>query len=73
MHDGPGEQIVELSIVTALLGGGINLEQRFGFGTAHGFIGHSRRGQDTRAPGGVSSIERTGKMNAAPRCGDLRQ
>jgi len=69
MHDCFGEEIVELSIVTALRGGSIDLEQRFGFGTAHGLIGHSRRGQDTRAPGGVSSIERTGKMNAAPRCG----
>src|SRR6476619_886468 len=31
--------------------------------------GHSLRGQDTRAPSGVLRIERTGKMNAAPRCG----
>jgi len=69
MHDCPGEQIVELSIVTALRGGRIDLEQRFGFGTAHGLIGHSHRGQDTRAPRDVLSIERTGKMNAAPRCG----
>jgi hypothetical protein len=69
MHDGLGEQIVELSIVTALCGGGIDLEQRFGFGTAHRLTGHSHRGQDTRAPSGVLRIERTGKMNAAPRRG----
>src|SRR5258708_38538965 len=69
MDDGLGEQIVELSIVTALRGGCIYLEQRFGCGTAHGLIGHSHRSQDTRARGGVLSIERTGKMNAAPRCG----
>src|ERR1700692_2651429 len=69
MHDGLGEQVVELSIVTAFRGGGIDFEQRFGFGPAHGLIGHSHRGQDTRAPGGVLSIERTGKMNTAPRCG----
>jgi hypothetical protein len=66
MHDGLGEQIVESSIVTALCGGGIDLEQRFGFGTAHWLIGHNHRRQDMRTPGGVLSIDRTGKMNAAP-------
>src|ERR1700751_5862682 len=69
MHDSLGEEIVELSIVTALRGGGIDLEQCVGFGAAHGFIGHSYCGQDTRAPGGVLSIKRAGKMNAAPCCG----
>ena len=50
MHDSLGEEIVELSIVTALRGGCVDLEQRVGFSTAHGFIGHSYCGQDTRAP-----------------------
>ena len=61
MHYGLGEQIVELSIVTALRGGCIDLEQCFGFGAAHGLIGHSHRGQDTRAPGGVCQHRAHGK------------
>ena len=38
MHDGLGEQIVELSIVTALRGGCIDLEQRFDFGTVRPLV-----------------------------------
>ena len=64
MHDRLGEQIVELAIVTALRGGGIDLEQRFGFGTAHGLMldSHAVRIRATRRR---LRIERTGKMDAA--------
>ena len=63
MHDGPGEEIVELSIVTSLRGGGIDLEQRFGFSAAHGLIGHRRSGcaRTKRRP----EHQAQGKMNAA--------
>jgi hypothetical protein len=48
MHDGLGEEIVELSVVTALRGRGTDLEQHVSSSTAHGLIGHSHCGQYTR-------------------------
>ena len=60
-----GEQIVETPVVAALGGGGVDLEQRFGFGPADGLMLDRGRGQDARAPGGVIGIEFAGKMYTA--------
>ena len=65
MHDRLGEQVVETSVVAALGGGVVDLEQRFGFGAADRLMLDRGRGQDARAPGGVIGIQRAGKMNAA--------
>ena len=65
MHDGLGQQIVETTVVAALGGGGVDLEQRFGFGPADRLMLDRGRGQDARAPGGVIGIERAGKMDTA--------
>jgi hypothetical protein len=64
MHDCLGQQIVEPSIVAALSGGVVDLEQRFGFGTADRLMLDRSRGQDAGAPGGVIGVQRAGKMNA---------
>src|SRR6201999_1901468 len=65
MHDGLGEQIVEQSVVAALGGGIVDLEQRFGLGAADRLMLDCTRGENARAPGGVVGIERAGKMNTA--------
>ncbi len=64
MHDCLGQQIVEPSIVAALSGGVVDLEQRFGFGTADRLMLDRSRGQDARTPGRVIGVQRAGKMNA---------
>ena len=66
MHDRLGQQVVETSVVAALGGGVVDLEQRFGFGPADRLMLDRGRGQDARAPGGVIGVQRAGKMNAAP-------
>ena len=66
MHHGLGEQVVETSIVAALGGGVVDLEQRLGLRPADRLMLDRGRRQDARAPGGVVGIQRAGKMNAAP-------
>jgi len=65
MHDCLGQQIVEPSIVAALSGGVVDLEQRFGFGAADRLMFDRSRGQDAGAPGRVIGVQRAGKMNAS--------
>ena len=65
MHHGLGEQIVEPSVVAAVGGGVVDLEQRLGFGAADRLILDRGGGQDPRAPGGVVGIQRAREMNPA--------
>ena len=60
-----GQQVVETSIVAALGGGFVDLEQRFGLGPADRLMIDRTRGQNSGAPGCVIGIERAGKMHAA--------
>ena len=73
MHDRLGQQIVETSLVAALGGRVVDLEQRFGFRAADRLMLDRRRGQDARAPRSVIGVQRAGKMNAAFGGGGLRR
>jgi hypothetical protein len=65
VHDRLGQQIIETSVVAALSGGIVDLEQRFGFRPADRLMLDRGRGQDARAPGGVVGVQRAGEMNTA--------
>jgi hypothetical protein len=58
MNDGLREKIVELSVVAAIGGGGIDLEQRLGFGAADGLILDRGSHQDFGAQRRVVGIQR---------------
>src|SRR6185437_11199397 len=59
------------TVVAALGGGIVDLEQRFGLGPADWLMLDRSRGQNTRAPGHVMGIQRPRKMHSAPRGGTL--
>ena len=65
MRSGFREQFFETAIIAALGGGSADLEQRFHLGAAHRQMIDVSCGQDARAPGGIISIERAGKMDTA--------
>src|ERR1051325_7663960 len=71
VHHGLCKQIVEQPVIGALGGGFVDLEQRFGLGTADRLVLDRGCGQDAGTPGGVVGIQRAGKMNTAPRGGSF--
>ena len=62
-----GHEIVETTLVAALGGRVVDLEQRFRLSPADRLMVDGGRGQDARAPGGVQGIQRAGKMHATLR------
>jgi hypothetical protein len=60
------KQVVKTSIVAALGGRVIDLEQRFGLGPADRLVLDRTRGQDLGAPCGIVGVQRAGEMHPAP-------
>src|SRR5450631_3370739 len=64
VRDGPGQQIVETSVIAALCGGVVDLKQRLGLRAADRLVLDRGRGQDAGAPSGVIGVQFAGEMNA---------
>src|SRR5690348_3548919 len=66
MGDRFRQQVVETSVVAALGGRVVDLEQRFRLGSAVRLMLDRACGQDLCAPGGIVGVQRAGEVHPTP-------